>query len=159
MTTHREILRHVLALDLTGNQTHEILNISRGKVQDCVKRAEAADLQWAQIESLSDDDLSALLFPDKPEKKKEVELDWEKVYSELKRRGVKLRLLYEERVESQGLTISYSQFCRRFKQWAGTKDISMRQNHIAGEHLFIDFSGMTASITDPETGEVTAAQI
>lgn len=160
MTIHREILRHVLDLQLSGNQTHLILNISRGKIHDCVKRAEAAALQWAQIESLSDDDLCALLFPDKLVKKEDQnQPDWERVFAELKRRGVKLRLLYEERVESQGLTISYSQFCRRFKQWAATKDISMRQIHIGGEHLFIDFSGMTASITDPETGEVTTVQI
>lgn len=160
MTIHREILRHVLVLELSGNQTHQILNISRGKVHDCVRRAQVADLQWSEIESMSDDDLCARLFPDKPTSKEdEHQPDWEKVFAELKRRGVKLRLLYEERVESQGLTISYSQFCRRFKQWAATKDISMRQIHIAGEHLFIDFSGMTASTTDPETGEVTAVQI
>lgn len=160
MNLHREILRHVLDLKLSGNQTHSILNVSRGTVHDCAKRAQAADLNWTQVESLSDEDLFALLFPDKPLKKVEdYQLDWEKVFAELKRRAVKLRLLYDERVESQGLRLSYSQFCRRFKKWAATKDISMRQVHVAGDNLFIDFSGMTASITNPETGEVTEAQI
>lgn len=162
MKTHREILRHVLELELSGNQTQLILGVSRGTVQDCIKRARAANLSWQQVETLSDDDLFTLLFPEKRARQKEEEvnrIDWQKVFTELKRRGVKLSLLYEEQVESQGLNLSYSQYCRRFKQWAGSKDISMRQQHAAGENLFIDFSGMTVPATDPETGEVCPAQI
>lgn len=160
MKAHREILRHVLDLKLSGNATQSILDISRGTVQDCVKRALAANLEWAQVEALSDDELFALLFPDKSQLTSEKWLpDWERVFAELKRRGVKLRLLHEERVESQGLKLSYSQFCRQFRKWAVSKDISMRQEHVAGECLFIDFSGMTAAVTNPETGEVTNVQI
>lgn len=162
MKTHREILRHALDLKLSGNLTQSILGISRGTVQNCIKRAHAANLCWEQVESLSDDDLFTLLFPEKRAKQKEEEainIDWQKVFTELKRRGVKLRLLYEEQVESQDLKLSYSQYCRRFKHWAESKDISMRQEHTAGENLFIDFSGMTVAVTDPETGEVCPAQI
>lgn len=160
MTIHREILRHVLDLKLSGNATFSILGVSRGTVQDCMKRAKLADLKWTQIETLSDEDLFVLLFPDKKlSAATQYKPDWEKVFAELKRRGVKLRLLYEERVESQGLTLSYSQFCRQFKSWAKTKDISMKQIHAAGENLFVDFSGMNAAVTDPDTGEVTLMQI
>lgn len=162
MKTHREILRHALELELSGNQTQLILGVSRGTVQDCIKRARAANLSWQQVETLSDDDLFTPLFPEKRARQKEDEvnrIDWQKVFTELKRRGVELSLLYEEQVESQGLNLSYSQYCRRFKQWAESKDISMRQQHAAGENLFIDFGGMTVPVTDPETGEVCPAQI
>lgn len=160
MITYREILRHVMVLKLSSNETHSILNVSRGVVQDCRKRAQAAELQWSQVEELSDEELFLLLFPDKQlRKSSETELDWEKIFAELKRPGVKLRLLYEERVESQGLALSYSQFCRRFNKWAVSKNLAMRQSHVAGECLFIDFSGMTASITNPDTGEVIVVQI
>ncbi len=83
MMTHREILRHVLDLRLSGNETHATLGVSRGIVQDCIKRALAADLQWAQVEALSDDDLFALLFPDKiaSKEKDEYQPDWEKVFA------------------------------------------------------------------------------
>lgn len=109
---------------------------------------------------MSDDLLLAELFPEKKAKQEQThEIDWQKVYAELKRRAVKLRLLYDEQVESQGIRVSYSQYCRLFRQWAQSRDISMRQEHVAGENLFIDFSGMTVPITDPETGEVSAAQI
>ena len=160
MTIHREILRHVLDLKLSGNATYSILGVSRGTVQDCMKRARAIDLRWSQAESLSDEDLFALLFPDKSfAHHSQYKPDWEIVFAELKRPGVKLRLLYEERVESQGLNLSYSQFCRQFRSWAKTKDISMKQIHVGGENLFVDFSGMTSAVTDPETGEVTPVQI
>src|SRR5271155_4997842 len=151
MKTHREILRHALDLGLSGNQIQGILSVSRGTVQDCIKRARIADLSWEQIDAMSDDALFAILFPDKKVQQEQIhDIDWQKVYSELKRRAVKLRLLYEERAESHGLKLSYSQFCRLFQQWAQSKDIAMRQDHAAGESLFIDFSGMTVPVTDPD---------
>ena len=162
MTVHREILRHVLALKLSGNETHVVLNVSRGSVQKCVRRAAEADLSWAAIEELSDSDLAALLFPEKAAKDQAVEdcaINWERVYAELKRKGVKLKLLHRELVESEGLKLSYSQFCRQFEKWTCAQKISMRQEHVAGEKLFVDFSGMTADLTDPDTGEVTKVQI
>lgn len=162
MTVHREILRHVLSLSLSGNETHAILKVSRGSVQTCVKRAREADLSWADVEALSDSDLEALLFPEKNAKdraSKDCAINWEKIYSELKRKGVKLKLLYQELKESEGVQLSYSQFCRQFKKWAAAQRISMRQEHLAGEKLFVDFSGMTADLTNPETGEVEKVQI
>ncbi len=160
METHREILRHALDLQLSGNATCTLVGVSRGIVQDCIKRARSANLSWEQVHAMSDDDLFAHLFPEKKAKQVEsVEMDWERVFAELKRRGVTLRLLYEEQAESQGTKLSYSQYCRRFRKWAKEKDISMRQEHTAGESLFIDFSGMTVPVTDPATGEVCPAQV
>ncbi|WP_305863759.1 hypothetical protein [Aliarcobacter butzleri] len=35
----------------------------------------------------------------------------------------------------------------------------MRQIHVAGEKLFIDFSGMTMNVVDKDTGEINKVQI
>ena len=35
----------------------------------------------------------------------------------------------------------------------------MRQNHVAGEKVFVDYAGQTAEVIDPKTGEVHAVQI
>ena len=35
----------------------------------------------------------------------------------------------------------------------------MRQTHLAGEMLFVDYSGLTMPIHNPRTGEVDTAQI
>ncbi len=57
------------------------------------------------------------------------------------------------------LTATVAQFLRLYKEWAGTLDVTMRQTHFAGEKMFIDFTGMTMDVIDPETGEVSAKQI
>jgi transposase len=35
----------------------------------------------------------------------------------------------------------------------------MRQTHIAGEKLFVDYAGQTVALIDAATGEITKAQI
>ncbi len=35
----------------------------------------------------------------------------------------------------------------------------MRQIHKAGEKCFVDYAGLVVNITDPQTGEVTKAQV
>jgi transposase len=53
----------------------------------------------------------------------------------------------------------YTQFCRHYRTWQGRLDLVMRQEHRAGQKLFVDFAGMTIPITDPDTGEVWQAQL
>ena len=55
--------------------------------------------------------------------------------------------------------IKYSQFCHLYRQWCGKLDPVMRQDHRAGEKLFVDYSGMTVHITDPGTEQIREAQI
>src|SRR5690606_24172301 len=60
---------------------------------------------------------------------------------------------------NQEKAYSYSQYCYHYQQWKSKLKTSMRQNHRAGERLFVDYSGQTVPITDPTTGEVHTAQI
>ena len=53
----------------------------------------------------------------------------------------------------------YSQFCARYRAWKGKLDVTMRQSHVAGEKMFVDYAGATAEVIDPESGEVHEAQI
>jgi hypothetical protein len=54
---------------------------------------------------------------------------------------------------------SYSWFCERYKEWAGRLKPTLRQIHVAGEKLFVDYSGHTMEVIDGLTGEVLTAQI
>ena len=38
-------------------------------------------------------------------------------------------------------------------------DVAMRQEHRAGERMFVDYAGQTAPVVDAETGEVRQAQV
>jgi transposase len=48
----------------------------------------------------------------------------------------------------------YSQFCLRYRAFQTTVDLVMRQEHRAGEKLFVDFPGDKLPIYDRRTGEV-----
>jgi transposase len=63
---------------------------------------------------------------------------------------------YKER-EPEGY--QYTQSCRHYRTWQGRLDLVMRQEHRAGEKLFVDFPGMTLPIVDPDTGEVWQAEL
>jgi transposase len=68
------------------------------------------------------------------------------------------RLWYEYKQDNPD-GYQYSQFCGLYKKWSKKIDISLRQNHKAGEKLFIDYAGQTVPVQDPETGETRNAQI
>ncbi|WP_232620075.1 hypothetical protein, partial [Pseudomonas syringae] len=38
----------------------------------------------------------------------------------------------------------YSWFCEHYRLWAAKVDVVMRQEHRAGEKLFVDYAGQTA---------------
>lgn len=81
------------------------------------------------------------------------------VHRELRRPGVTLMLLWEEYCDTTSDGFSYSWFCERYKEWAGRLKLSLRQVHVAGDKLFVDYSGHTMEVTDGLTGELLTAQI
>jgi transposase len=58
-----------------------------------------------------------------------------------------------------GAGFGYTWFTEHYRTWAGRLDVVLRGDHRAGEKLFLDFAGQTIPITDPLTGEITAAQL
>ena len=53
----------------------------------------------------------------------------------------------------------YSWFCDLYRDWRNQLDVVMRQNHIAGDKLFIDYAGQTVPVVNQYTGEVRQAQV
>jgi transposase len=53
----------------------------------------------------------------------------------------------------------YSCFCDLYRAWAGRLKPTMRQVHLAGEKLFVDFAGRTGEVVDANTGEIVPVQI
>jgi transposase len=83
----------------------------------------------------------------------------EYLYKEMKRRGVTLQLLWYEYRKGNPEGYQYSQFCHHYRLWTKKLDVTLRQEHRAGEKLFVDYAGQTVPIVDPSTGEVMQAQI
>ncbi|MCP3997795.1 MAG: transposase, partial [bacterium] len=86
--------------------------------------------------------------------------DWSEIHLEHKKPGVTLQLLWDEyKLEHGEDGYQYSRFCELYGQWRGRLDLSMRQQHKAGEKLFVDYCGQTVPITDPATGETHEDEI
>ncbi|WP_225174352.1 MULTISPECIES: hypothetical protein [unclassified Bradyrhizobium] len=68
-------------------------------------------------------------------------------------------LLWEEYCDANSDSFSYAWFCERYREWAGRLKPTLRQVHVAGEKLFVDYSGHTIEVVDGLSGEVRSVQI
>ena len=76
-----------------------------------------------------------------------------------KRPGVNLMVLSEEYREVHRDGYAYSRFCDLFREFERRLSPVMRQHHVAGDKLFVDYSGKKVPIVDPDTGVVREAEI
>jgi len=158
MVKFREILR-LHALGYNQSEIARSCVVARATVQDYLRRAAAKGLSYDQLEQISDSEAQALLGKGKPSQGDSIKVDFEYVHRELQRKGVTLALLWQEGLDQQQWTFSYAQFCRRYSQWKGQHNLSMRQVHKGGEKVFVDYCGLTVTVIDAETGSESEAQI
>ena len=157
----REILRLVHEGRLSLRQVATCLSLSRDTINKTLTRARAAGLSWPLPEGLDEARLEALLYPPRealPKGERPVP-DWQVIYHELKRKGVTLQLLWEEYKLRHPDGYQYSRFSELYRNWRRGIDVVMRQEHRAGEKLFVDYAGQTVEVADVATGEVRQAQI
>ena len=159
-------IRDMLRLTAAGMSSRKIaasLSIGGTTVVDGLQRARAAGVDWPLPEGLSDAALEAQLFPGSTAlaaiKSRRTQADWPAIHRELKRPGVTLRLLWEEYRAAHPEGYGYSRFCELFRAWEGRLSPTMRQSHVAGEKLFVDYAGTTLEVIDGTTGEVLNAQL
>ena len=160
----REALRLHLQAGLSYNETGRVLKISKSAVGKYVSLARVAGVDCAVAEGLTDEELEARLYqPRVARSSHQLAPDFGAVHQELKRAGVTLMLLWEEYASAfigqEGLAYKYTSFCVKYREFAKAQARSMRQVHIAGEKLFVDYAGDTVPVVDASTGEITRAQI
>lgn len=156
-----EILRLKYNVRLSHRAIAKSCSVSTSTVSEYVTHAKAAGLSWPLPEGISDEQLEALLFPDRGmvSGQRIPQPDWKYIQKELKRKGVTLSLLWVEYRQEHVDGYGYSQFCHRYRQWANQLDPVMRQKHKAGEKMFVDYAGQTVKVVDPQTGESRESQV
>jgi transposase len=157
-------LRQMLRLHHEGLGAREIgrrLGVARSTIQDNLKRAQAAGLAWPLDPDLSDEMLEQRLFgrPATKPFRHRAEPDWAALVSELKRPGVNLTVLWEEYREIYPDGYRYSRFCDLFREFERRLSPVMRQNHLAGDKVFVDYSGKRINIIHPGAGEIHKAEL
>ena len=156
----RETLRLHLQAGLSYNEVGRALKISKSAVGKYVSLARVAGVDWEVAQTLSDEHLEARLYrPALPRCSHQRAPDFGVVHQELKRAGVTLMLLWEEYATGNPLAYKYTSFCIKYGEFARRQQRSMRQIHLAGEKLFVDYAGSTVPIVDAATGELTQAQV
>lgn len=162
MRKTREILRLHFESKLNPRQIATICKIGKGTVQRYLQRMETSGLPWPLPAELDDAHLDQRLFPPAPATSPQERPipDWGVVHQELKSgKNVTLQLLWEEYKQSYPQGYAYSWYCEMYREWKRTRDLVMRQEHRAGEKMFVDHAGQTVPVTDPHTGEVREAYV
>ncbi len=157
-------IRDALRLQAAGLAKRQIavsLGVGRTTAREYLERAERAGLSWPLPDELTDEALEQRLFSaaqtDQP--KERPQPDWPVLHCELRKAGVTLMLLWEEYRSVHPGGYGYSQFCELYRRWKGKLSPTMRQTHLAGEKMFVDYAGQTVEIMDGLTGEVREAQL
>jgi len=156
-------IRDVLRLTAAGMSSRKIaasLSIGATTVIDCLHRARRAGLRWPLPADLSDDALEQRLYPPQPTTTEQRPLPrWAEIHRELKRPGVTLQLLWQEYLEKNPGGYAYSRFCDLFRAWEKRVSPTMRQTHIAGERMFVDYAGTKLQVVVSITGEILTAEL
>ena len=137
-------IKEVLCLKAGGISNRQIARscgVSRPTVSDYLRRAVEVGLSWPLPDELSDAALEHRLFPPAPQLPAQERgiPDWSVVHRELKRKGVTQFLLWQEYRQQHPQGYQYSWLCDHYRLWLGKQDLVMRQDHRAGEKLFVDY--------------------
>ncbi len=152
----REILRLKEQVGVSNRAIARACKISNSTVGEYLRRAQAANLHWPLPDGLSEDDLYRKLFPEDPvpvETERPLP-DFEDIKTELEKKGVTLRLLWDEYKDKYPNNhYQYTQFCEHYRRWAKTQPPRARFPHSGGEVTEVDYAGLTMTLVNPETGE------
>lgn len=159
----KEVLRLRFGLGLLQNQIARSCSISQSSVHRYIEKAATAGLTWPLPEDLDDQRLEAMLFPapvSRPSRIGRSLPDFADVRRQLQtHKHLTLQLIWEEYRQSQPDAYGYSRFCELYDRWGRNQDVVLRQEHHAGEKMFVDWAGDTIPLYDKRTTEITPASL
>src|SRR5919199_1154907 len=154
-----EVLRLRFELGFGYRQIARSCLIGVGTVHEYLKRAEAAGLKWPLPDGMTEAKLDELLFGDRESAvTKRTVPDMAALHEQLRtHKHLTLQLLWEEYRQAQPDGYGYSRFCELYNQYRRKLDVVLRQNHVPGEKMFVDWAGDTIPIYDRSSDQIGAA--
>ena len=159
-------LKEVLRLHSLGLSQHQIArscSISQSTVHEYVSAAQTAGVRWPLPDTWNEQQIEQSLFPQRPAPsvwRKHREPDWTKIHQDLQtHKDLTLQLVWQEGRESNPDGYGYSRYCELYRRWLKKLDLVLRQEHRAGEKMFVDYAGATIPIHHAESGEVHGAAV
>ena len=151
-------IKEVLRLRSLGLHQHQIARscaIGQSTVHHYLKRAAVAGISWPLAEEIDDGELERRLFPSPlapAERAGLPPLDFVALHRELTtHKHVTLQLLWEEYHQVHPEGYRYSWYCQLYRDWLDKQNIVLRQQHRAGEKLFVDHAGERRHTEGPPT--------
>jgi len=155
MSKIKDTLRLRFDAGLSLRDISKCLSVGPATVSEILSRFAASELTWPLPEEFSDTELEAAVYKGRNVSRAKRQPDFYEMHQELKRKGMTKLLLWREYREKDSATAyGYTQFCEHYRSWRKTQKRSMRQLHLAGDKLFIDYCGPTVPILNPDTGDV-----
>jgi transposase len=159
----REILRYRFEQGLGHKSIAVRVGTAPSTVRETLRRAAVAGLSWPLGDDFSDAVLEAALYRaagTKTGHRRAPEPDWAQVHRELKRKHVTLQILWDEYIGLHPDGYRYSRYCDLYRGWALKLPVTMRQDHAAGDKLFVDYAGDTVSVVvDRLSGKTRQAHL
>jgi len=153
----KEVLRLRHELGLGQRQIARSCSIGHGTVYEYLRRAQEAGVSWPLPEGWDEARLEEALFghPLRRYETRRPAPDSAHLHQELQsHRHLALQLLWEEYRQAHPDGYGYSHFCELYQRWRRRLDVVLRQEHKAGEKLFVDYAGATIPVHDPQGGPV-----
>ena len=143
MANYREILRLSSDPKNTQRSIARAVHSSRDTIRDVLAAAEKAGVTWPLDESVTNEMLKSILYPDRfSVSAPYVQPDYSYIHTQLAQPGVTMTLLwteYAKRCEVEGTTpYMYTQFCEKYRQWARITKATMRIQHKPGDAMQVD---------------------
>jgi len=158
----KEVLR-LHALGLSQRQIALSCSVGQATVSEYLKAVETAGLKWSDVANWDDDCLWQAITPPRKTSAPQqhpAEPDYAALRHELQtNKYVTLQLLWEEYRNQHPEGYRYSRFCDLYRGWLRRQEMVLRQEHRAGERLFVDYAGATVPVHNPESGQVWEAAI
>jgi transposase len=161
----REVLRLRFELKLGYQQIGRSCSIGVSTVHKYLKRAEAAGITWPIPGDWDEARVDAAVFPRREPTIAETNPartppDFAAIHEQLRgSKYVTLQLLWEEYRQANPDGYRYSRFCELYQRWHSKLDVVLRQEHTAGEKMFVDWAGATIPVYDPHTGQAWQAPL
>ena len=141
-----------------GKQTAD----GKSNVAEFLKRFEACEeLSWPLLEDVTNEYIESLLYKKRGNTSNNDyyrDFDEEEVHRKLAKKGetlLNLWKLYNAEGEVDGKrTLSYRQYCRRYANWMGNKNVTFHIQRYPGVNLELDFAGKTLPLHDARDPDV-----
>ena len=156
----RQASKLILGSDMSNHQIAHLTGLAPNTVRRYRIILKKSNLKLDSLKEMNNSQIRIFLKGRGVLRKKKRIPDWEMIHSKMRRKHQALIELWEEyRLIDPNDAYSYSQFTHYYRKYCSKIDVTMRQNHVAGEVVFTDFCGKRIPYRTSKAGEIKHAEV